>query len=157
MLLNPLPPPPPISSLKSKKNSSPSAEHFHRSDKQMNSSKITAKHSTANGLVSPNTSAFEAAGSCPEQSNESSSETDDRSSCEQIILVENCEFEHDVANHPPTDDLREMEMFVHGSSDSVCVLLMEKGSSSDVMALKKIVRFFCVYALCFVLRILRIN
>lgn len=136
--LNPLPP---FSSLKLKKNLSPSAEHCHHSDEQMNSSKTTAKHSTSNGLASPDSTSF-AAGSRPQHSNESSSETDgsssSSSSCEQI-LVKNCELGKDVAIHPPTDsDLCEMEMFVQGSSDSVCVLLMEKGSLSDVTALKKI-------------------
>lgn len=110
----------------------------------MNSSKTTAKHSTSNGLASPDSTSF-AAGSLPQHNNESSNETDGSSSssscCEQI-LVKNCELGNDVAVHLLTDsDLCEMEMFVQGSSDSVCVLLMEKGSLSDVTALKKIVRF----------------
>lgn len=130
---------PPISSLKLKKNPSPSAEHYHHSDRQINSSKTTSNNSASNGLVLPDSSTSYAAGSRPQQNDESSSETDGSSSCEQI-LVKNCELGNDIAIHSPTDDLCEMEMFVQGSSDSVCVLLMEKGSLSDVTALKKIVR-----------------
>lgn len=40
---------------------------------------------------------------------------------------------------PEREQLVELEMFVHGTSDSVCVLLMESGALSDVHMLKAVV------------------